>query len=157
MHKPNSSTLLLSLLCSLRRKNMLKVYCLSRTVNLIFFVNLNKKLTFCSISFSFPFLFEFHKVKGRWKNDYCFLFYIFYCLCLDDCHLAFCNPFLLFVMLFICFRINKIAKFSYKVIMSWLLLHFHIVLILMFIYITHTNYLIFEVQKVVDVNKEWVV
>lgn len=122
-----------------------------------FFVNLNKKLTFCSISFSFPFLFEFHKVKGRWKNDYCFLFYIFYCLCLDDCHLAFCNPFLLFVMLFICFRINKIAKFSYKVIMSWLLLHFHIVLILMFIYITHTNYLIFEVQKVVDVNKEWVV
>lgn len=35
MHKPNSSTLLLSLLYSLRRKNMLKVYYLSMTVNLI--------------------------------------------------------------------------------------------------------------------------
>ena len=100
MHKPNSSTLLLSLLYSLRRKNMLKVYYLSMTVNLIslyfFLLTLIKRRHFTMYLFLFHFFSNFLRLRKGGKNNYGSLFYILYYLLLDDCHLAFCNPFFFF-------------------------------------------------------------
>lgn len=105
MHKPNSSTWLLSLY-SLRRKNMMKdvLFVNGCQSHSFLFVNFNK--TFCNVSFSLPFLFQFHKVEGRWKNNYCFLFLSFI-ICSSMTAIR------RFIVLFKkCFRINKITKFS---------------------------------------------
>lgn len=68
MHNPNSSTLLLSLLYSLRRKNMLKSCTICQWLSSLFHFFVNFKKAFYSIPSCFPFLFKFNNVKWRWKK-----------------------------------------------------------------------------------------
>ena len=62
----------------------------------IFLLTLIKRRHFTMYLFLFHFFSNFLRLRKCGENNHGSLFYIFYYLLLDDCHLAFCKPFFFF-------------------------------------------------------------